>query len=333
VNTDLRRAAVIGAGIMGHGIAQALAENGLGVALVDTSEERLEAARGWIEDNLRYMVELALLDPVGEEEVLDRITCTTDLPGAVRGAEYVLEAVSEDFRLKREVWSALSAASAPEALLASNTSSFDMDELTRGVSHPERVMGTHWFHPPQITPCVEVIPAATTGEAHIDRMMRFLSGLGKVPTRCRNAPGFVANRIQFAMVREAIALVEEGLATPREVDRIVKSSFGFRLGAYGPFEIIDQAGADTYLSVYSYLFAKLGKEHFRPPRLLEEQVARGRLGLKSRGGFYEYGAEAADATRRDRDRKLYARLSLARRERDRGAVTGSSESASTEPRP
>ena len=137
----------------------------------------------------------------------------------------------------------------------------------------------------------------------------------------------------FAMVREAIALVEEGLATPREVDRIVKSSFGFRLGAYGPFEIIDQAGADTYLSVYSYLFAKLGKEHFRPPRLLEEQVARGRLGLKSRGGFYEYGAEAADATRRDRDRKLYARLSLARRERDRGAVTGSSESASTEPRP
>jgi 3-hydroxybutyryl-CoA dehydrogenase len=124
----------------------------------------------------------------------------------------------------------------------------------------------------------------------------------------------VANRIQTAMAAEAIALVEEGLATPAEVDRIVKSSFGFRLGAYGPFEIIDQAGADTYLGVYQYLADKLGKAHFKPPELLKKQVKAGRLGLKSSGGFYDYGPGAADAMRRNRDRKFYARLELFRKE-------------------
>ena len=151
-------------------------------------------------------------------------------------------------------------------------------------------------------------------QSNIDLVMEFLTGLGKMPTICKSAPGFVANRIQFALATEAIALVEEGLATPAEVDRIVKSSFGFRLGAYGPFEIMDQAGADTYLGVYQYLYDKLGKTYFRPPKLLEKQVKAGRLGLKSSGGFYDYGPGAADAMRRDRDRKFYARLELVRKE-------------------
>ena len=118
------------------------------------------------------------------------------------------------------------------------------------------------------------------------------------------------------MAREAIALVEEGLATPQEVDRVVKTSFGFRLGAYGPFEIMDQAGADTYLSVFEYLFSKLPRDHFRPPPLLQKQVAAGRLGLKSSQGFYDYGPGAADAMRRDRDRKFYSRLNLVKSERE-----------------
>ena len=198
----------------------------------------------------------------------------------------------------------------PAAILASNTSSYDIDELAAGVSHPERIVGTHWFHPPQITPCVEVIPSTGATEENVELVMEFLTGLGKMPTRCASAPGFVANRIQFAMAREAIALVEEGLATPAEIDQIVKTSFGFRLGAYGPFEIMDQAGADTYQSVYEYLFSKLPREPFRPAQLLSQQVQAGKLGLKTAAGFYEYGAGAADAVRRERDRKLYARLQL-----------------------
>lgn len=305
---------VVGAGIMGHGFAQFFAMNNIQVYLADQTVEFLERAKGWIEDNLRFMIELGELKAPEMVTTLSRIDFTTDLTGNLPKADYVLEAVSEDFELKRSVWKIIGQNAAPGAILASNTSSYDINELAKGVSNPERIIGTHWFHPPQITPCVEVIPSKHTAQSNIDLIMEFLTGLGKVPTVCKSAPGFVANRIQMAMAAEAIALVEEGLATPAEVDSIVKSSFGFRLGAYGPFEIMDQAGADTYLGVYRYLEQKLGKVCFKPPKLLEKQVNSGKLGLKSSSGFYEYGPGAADTMRRDRDRKFYARLKLIRSE-------------------
>jgi 3-hydroxybutyryl-CoA dehydrogenase len=307
-------ALVVGAGIMGHGFAQLLAMNKIKVFLVDQSAEFLDRARGWIEDNLGFMIELGKLKAPEMEAALSRINYTTDLAGNLPKADYVLEAVSENFELKRSIWKIIGQKAVPGAILASNTSSYDINELAEGVPNPERIIGTHWFHPPQITPCVEVIPSKHADQSYIDLVMEFLTGLGKMPTICKSAPGFVANRIQIALATEAIALVEEGLATPAEVDRIVKSSFGFRLGAYGPFEIMDQAGADTYLGVYQYLEQKLGKAYFKAPELLEKQVKAGRLGLKSSGGFYDYGPGAADAVRRDRDRKFYARLELLRKE-------------------
>jgi 3-hydroxyacyl-CoA dehydrogenase len=309
-------ALVVGAGIMGHGVAQLLAMNKIKVHLVDQADEFLQRARSWIEDNLDYMIELGELKASEKATTLSRINFTLDLKGNLAEAGYVLEAVSENFDLKRSIWKILGQNAAQQAILASNTSSYDINELAQGVPKPERIIGTHWFHPPQITPCVEVIPAEGAGQSQVDFVMQFLTGLGKVPTVCKSAPGFVANRLQFALAAEAIALVEEGLATPAEVDRVVKSSFGFRLGAYGPYEIMDQAGADTYLSVFEYLDEKLGKPYFKPPRLLKKQVAAGKLGLKTSGGFYDYGAGAADAMRRERDRKFYARLNLVRREWD-----------------
>ena len=305
---------ILGAGIMGHGFAQLLAMNNLNVYLVDQTDELLDRARGWIQGNLDYLIELGDLSAPEKTATLSRINFTTDLTGNLAAADYVLEAVREDFELKRRIWKTMGKNAAPQAILASNTSSYDINELAEGVPTPERIIGTHWFHPPQITPCVEVIPGNGASQANIDLLMTFLTGLGKMPTICKSAPGFVANRIQFALATEAIALVEEGLATPEEVDRIVKSSFGFRLGAYGPFEIMDQAGADTYLSVYEYLYEKLGKVYFKPPELLQKQVKAGRHGLKTSGGFYDYGPGAADAMRRERDRKFYARLKLVRQE-------------------
>lgn len=310
----LDKAVVIGAGIMGHGIAQLLAMNGIQVVLVDQNDTCLSRARGWIEDNLNYMVELGEMEESGISVTLSRVVFASELVGNLQGAAYVLEAVNEDFELKRGVWKTLGASADSDTILSSNTSSYDIDELARDVPNPARVVGTHWFHPPQITPCVEVIPSRNASAQNIDFVMGFLSALGKIPTRCKSAPGFVANRLQMALAAEAIALVEEGLATPEEVDRIVKTSFGFRLGAYGPFEIMDQAGADTYNSIYTYLYDKLNKPHFKPPQLLAEQVAAGRLGLKSSAGFYTYGEGAADAMRRDRDRKFYSRLKLLRKE-------------------
>jgi 3-hydroxyacyl-CoA dehydrogenase len=309
-------ALVVGAGIMGHGFAQLLAMNKIEVFLVDQSVEFLDRARGWIVNNLDYMIELGKLKVPEKEGTLSRINFTTDLAGNLPRADYILEAVSENFDLKRDIWKIIGQKAAPGAILASNTSSYDINELAEGVPNPNRIIGTHWFHPPQITPCVEVIPSKHASQSYIDLVMEFLTGLGKMPTICKSAPGFVANRIQTAMAAEAIALVEEGLATPVEVDRIVKSSFGFRLGAYGPFEIMDQAGADTYLGVYQYLEKKLGKAHFKPPELLKKQVKAGRLGLKSSGGFYDYGPGAADVVRRERDRRFYARLELFKKEEE-----------------
>ncbi len=315
-NATIDTALVVGAGIMGHGIAQLLAINNIKVHLVDQTNEFLDRAEGWIGDNLDYMIELGELEDSERAATLSNINFTADLAGNLAEAGYVLEAVSEDFKLKQGVWKTIGQYAAANTILASNTSSYDINELAQGVPNAERIIGTHWFHPPQITPCVEVIPSQGASQTNIDLVMEFLTSLGKIPTICKSAPGFLANRLQFALVSEAITLVEEGLATPAEVDRVVKSSFGFRLGAYGPFEIIDQAGADTYLSVYKYLDQKLGKTYFKPPELLKKQVAADRLGLKTSRGFYDYGHGAADAVRRERDRKFYARLQLVRRERE-----------------
>ncbi len=311
---EIRSTLVVGAGTMGHGFAQVFAMNHLSVWLVDEYEDLLKRARGWIMENLNYMVELG---EIGRERVpstLSHIQFTTDLKQAASKADYVLEAINENLDLKKKLFQQLGNWTQPEVVLATNTSSFDINELSVVTVHPERVIGTHWFHPPQITPCVEVIPSDATSEEVVEIATNLMKSIGKVPTRCKSAPGFVANRIQLAMAAEALAIVEAGLATPQEVDQIVMTSFGFRLSAYGPFQICDQAGADTYYSIYEYLYDRLKREQMKPSSLLKKQVEQGRLGLKTGHGFYEYKQGAADAMKRERDRKLYSRLRLFREE-------------------
>ena len=299
---------------MGHGFAQIFAMNHFSVSLVDENEELLKRARGWIVDNLNYMVELGEIGQERVQPTLSHIQFTTNLKQTASKADYVLEAINENLDLKKRLFQQLGSWTRPHVVLATNTSSFDINELSADTSHPERVIGTHWFHPPQITPCVEVIPSDTTSPEAIEIATTLMRGIGKVPTRCKSAPGFVANRIQLAMAAEALAIVEAGLATPEEVDQIVRTSFGFRLSAYGPFQICDQAGADTYYSIYEYLYEKLKREQMKPSPLLKKQVEQGRLGLKTGRGFYEYGQGAVDAMKRERDRKLYSRLRLFREE-------------------
>jgi len=261
-------------------------------------------------DNLNYMVELGEIGRERVQPTLSHIQSTTDLKQAASKADYVLEAINENLDLKKRLFQQLGNWTQPHVVLATNTSSFDINELSVVTAHPERVIGTHWFHPPQITPCVEVIPSNATSPEAVEIATTLMRSIGKVPTRCKNAPGFVANRIQMAMAAEALAIVEAGLATPQEVDQIVRTSFGFRLSAYGPFQICDQAGADTYYSVYEYLYQRLKREQMKPSPLLKKQVEQGRLGLKTSHGFYEYKEGAADAMKRERDRKLYSRLRL-----------------------
>jgi 3-hydroxybutyryl-CoA dehydrogenase len=318
VMQKIRRAAVIGAGTMGHGIAQCIATGGISVALVDEKEELLDRARAWIRGNLDNMIEIGETDASGAEAILGRIRFTTDMAEAVREADFVTEAIFENLELKKEVFRRLGASARPEAILVSNTSSFDSNEFTRVTVHPERVLGVHWFHPPWITPCVEVIPAEATSPETVATVLAFLEGLGKVPTVCKSAPGFVANRIQYAVVSEALAIIDEGLATPEEVDRIVKTSFGFRLGAYGPCETCDQAGLDIYSAIFKYFHDTFKRDVFTPPKVLAKLTGQGRYGLKSGKGFYDYEGGAAERLKKERDRKLFARLRLLREEMKAG---------------
>ena len=311
---DIKEALVVGAGIMGHGIAQKFALGEVPVYLADINEELLQRAKGWITDNLNAMADMGELNRDQIPSVLSRIRFTTDLEGAAKKADFILEAVNENLDLKKKLFRQFGQWTRPDTIIATNSSSFDINDLSPVTDHPERIIGAHWFHPPHITPCVEIIPSDLTSPETIDAASGLMRRIGKAPTLCKSAPGFVANRIQFAMAAEALAIIEEGLATPEEIDRIIESSIGFRLGAFGPLRIIDQAGLDTYNSVYEYLYGKLHKEHFKSPQILKKMVAEGRLGLKSQRGFYDYAQGAGDAMKRERDRRLFARLRLFRKE-------------------
>jgi len=314
MDMKINKAVVIGSGIMGHGISQLLAAHDINVSLVDINDQILEKAKSLIGGNLNYMVQLDLLKESEIERILGAINFTTDLTGSLGGAKYVLEAVTENLEIKHKVWTILSDHADSDAILASNTSSYDINQLAEGVAHPERIIGTHWFHPPPITPCVEVIPSDEATQENIQWTMHFLTSLGKTPTLCKSAPGFVANRIQMALAKEAMALIEEGVATPAEIDRIVKTSIGFRLSAFGPIEILDMAGIDTFKSIYEYLDDTLPGDRFKPPKILDDLAEQGRLGLKTLNGFYEYGSGAADKVLRKRDRMLYRRLEMYKKE-------------------
>jgi len=305
---------VIGAGTMGHGIAQQVAMHGFPVTLVDQNETVLDKAGLMVKAHLVFLREKGLLNTQDIEKILARMRYSMDLSVEAAQADFVFEAVFEDLEIKRDLFAQLGECTRPDVVLASNTSSFDIGKLCEVTRNPARVIGAHWFHPPQATPCIELIMAPQTSEHTLQKAQAMAVALGKYATRCTNAPGFVANRIQFAMVAEACKIVEEGLATPEEVDRIVKSSFGFRLGAFGPFEIADQAGIDVYLSIFEYLHKHLQHAQFAPPALLRALMEEKRLGLKSGKGFYDYSGGKANALRRLRDERLLDRLELFKKE-------------------
>lgn len=299
---------IVGAGIMGQGFAHLFASRGLTVYLVDASLSRASQGRDAVAASLATAVRAGCHAPEAVRPALDRIHPSDDLPAAVAEAEFVLEAVTEQMETKRAVWQAAGQAARPETVLATNTSSYDVNSFASLVPVPGRMLGTHWYNPPQIVPCVEVIPAETTSTETVEWTCDFLARLGKDPAVCRSVPGFVGNRIQFAMISEAFRCLEEGVATAADIDRIVRGSFGFRLGLYGPFQIGDLNGLDTYQAVYDYLEAQYGADRFRAPGLLRELTAEGRLGLKTARGLYDYTPDEAHRISSERDIRLWAAL-------------------------
>ena len=300
-----KSAAIIGAGTMGVGVAECFSVAGVKVVIADASPELSQEALARLAQRVGGHVDAGLLESSAIERAAT-VKAARDIAEAVAEVDLVFEAVPEQLEIKREVLSACDRQARPDAIIASNTSSLPIDELADAIGGKERFLGMHWFNPPEWTPAVELIPSADTDPAVIARVREFLLGIGKRPATVGSGPGFVANRIQFALFREAVACVAEGLATPEELDELVRSSFGFRLPYYGLFQIADMAGLDVYSSIFKVLEGGLG-EDWAVPELLREVAGQGRFGTKTLGGFYQYTAAERDAMLLERD-KRYAAL-------------------------
>jgi 3-hydroxybutyryl-CoA dehydrogenase len=293
----IRHIAVVGAGLMGHGIALEFAANGFDVALHDQSPAQLERARGSIAEGLQRLVDAGRVSEDAAAAAPAHISMTTDLRAAVADADLVIEAVSENLDVKRAVFYELDAWAPPHAIFASNSSTFMPSLMAAATNRPERVMVAHYFNPPHLLPLVELVRGAQTSDETVETLRALYRRIGKSPAVVqKEAPGFVGNRMQMALLREALAIVEAGIATPEDVDTIIKTGFGRRLSVAGVFEVFDAAGLDVTLAVADQLFPVIDRST-EAPGFLREKVARGELGQKTGKGIYDWPPEEAAALR------------------------------------
>ncbi|QRG09285.1 NAD(P)-binding domain-containing protein [Xanthobacter dioxanivorans] len=280
---------IVGAGLMGHGIAQVFAERGHEVRVFDPMPEALASLRSRIGANLSALGQ----DPAAAQRVLP----CHKLADAVAGAGLVIEAATENLDAKRALFAEIEAGAPAHAILATNTSVIPIGSIMADLSRPERALGTHWWNPPYLVPLVEVIGTDRTTPDVVTRTMDILAAAGKQPVHVRrDVAGFVGNRLQHALWREAISLVEEGVCDAETVDTVVKASFGLRLAVLGPLENADLVGTDLTLAIHETILPALSR-HAAPSAYLRDLVARGRLGMKSGEGFRHWPPQAADQVR------------------------------------
>jgi len=284
---EISTLAVVGAGTMGQGIAHVAALHGRSVRLVDVSEAVLQRALQTIAHNLERQVRKERITAAQKEETLGRITPATDLEAAVADVQLVIEAVPENPDLKAQVFERLDRAAPPEAILASNTSSISITWLGARTQRPARVIGMHFFNPVPVMQLVEIVRGLETSDATYETIYHLAEALGKTPVTVNDAPGFVSNRVLMPMINEAIYCVMEGVATPEDVDRVMKLGMNHPMG---PLALADLIGLDVCLGIMEVLHQELGEDKYRPCPLLRKMVAAGRLGRKTGRGFYEYAS-------------------------------------------
>jgi len=296
--TPIRHITVVGAGLMGHGIALDFAVAGYEVNLHDLDEPRLRQAMGRMQATLQMLAAAGRLPPEDIGAVSARIHPGTQLPAAAAPADLVIESVFEDLALKRAVFGELDRSCPPHTILASNTSSFLPTQLAAATRRPDKVIVAHYFNPPYLLPLVEVVKGEATSEETASTVCALLAQAGKKPVVLkREAPGFIANRLQAALIREALAIVDRGIADPRDVDTVLRYGFGRRLAAAGVFEVLDLAGLDLALAVAANLLPDL-ESSVQVPTGLRQMVDRGELGVKAGRGFYPWTPESAAARSR-----------------------------------
>ena len=309
--------AVVGAGLMGTSIALDWARAGFDVAVYDSDMDRVDSLTRRSREIGQALVEAEVISGNELNLAVARLTATSDLGEAVGDADYVAEAVFEDLAVKQSLYAELDAITRPEAVLASNTSTLMPSAMAEPIQRRERFLVVHYFNPGHLIPVVEVVLGPETAEATVETACRLLREAGKTPAILRKeVPGFIANRLQSALLREALALVEDGVCSMEDLDAVVSLGFGRRLGIFGPLALHDMAGLDVWHAIATNLYPEISDAK-QPQALLANRAARGEFGLKSGRGFYEWSPAEAAAALAKRDAALLRHLRL-----DAETVTG-----------
>lgn len=281
---EIERAAVLGSGTMGHGIAQVLAQCGIETRLYDIEQGFVDKGLARIQANLDKGVERGKVEAEARAATLERLSGTTQLDEAIADVDVVVEAVPERIELKQDLFGRLGKALGPDVLLATNTSSLSITKIAAAAESPERVTGMHFFNPVHIMKLVEVVRAEQSSPEAVALTLALAERMGKQPIDVRDSPGFASSRLGIAIGLEAIRMVEEEVGSPADIDKAMTLGYGFPMG---PLRLTDLVGLDVRLSIAEYLAGELG-ERFSAPQLLRDKVQRGELGKKSGQGFYTW---------------------------------------------
>ncbi|MCE9584000.1 MAG: 3-hydroxyacyl-CoA dehydrogenase family protein [Planctomycetes bacterium] len=276
---------VIGAGTMGHGIAQVAAQAGFEVALFDIKDEFVQKGLSKVDENLAKGVEKGKVTAADRDAAFSRLHGTTDLKSACAGIVLAIEAAPEKIQLKHDIFEQLDRFSPADAVLATNTSSLSITEIARATKRPSHVCGMHFFNPPHIMKLLEIVRGADTSDATIAAARGFGAKFGKESILVKDVPGFASSRLGVCVGLEAMRMFEQGVASAEDIDKAMKLGYGFPMG---PLELTDLVGLDVRLDIATYLHRELQSEVFRPPEVLKRLVAEGKVGKKAKQGFYKY---------------------------------------------
>ena len=304
---EIKKIGIAGAGIMGASMSQIFAKYGYDVTVYDAFEQALEKGKELVKINQTAAVESGEATREEADRIISSLKFTSDI-NDLKDSDIVIESIIEKLDIKQEFWHKLSHLARPDAILTTNTSGLSIDAIAKDIVGKHRFLGMHWMNPSHLIPCIEIIRGTETDDESTDAVIKLAHAVGKKTTVCKkDVPGFILNRIQLAILRECISLVEDGIADVEDVDACMKYGLGFRYAAYGPFEVVDFGGVDTFHHIAEYLNPLLCNET-KVQDLIDKLYKDGNYGVKSGKGFYNYSGKDPITERDKKFVKIYNAL-------------------------